>query len=66
MSTTREINYKGKHVKITAVKSGPHYVGTFEILVDPLVTGTGPDATDETAALDNAERAARERVDLMH
>ena len=47
-------------------KSGSRYVGTFEILVDPLITDTGPDATSEEAALDNAERTAKERVDQLH
>ncbi len=65
MATSREINYKGKHIKIVAAKSGAHYVGTFEILTDPVVSDRGPDATSEEAALDNAERVARETVDRL-
>jgi len=66
MATSREINYKSRHIKITAAKSGATYVGTFEIMADPVVTGRGADAQTEAAALDNAESAAKERVDLMH
>jgi hypothetical protein len=65
MSTSRDINYKGKHIRITAAKNGPKYVGSFEILVDPVITDTGPDSTTEEGALDNAERVARERVDKI-
>jgi hypothetical protein len=65
MATSRDIEYNGKKISLTAAKVGPHYIGTFEIHGDPIVTDRGADAMTEGAALDNAERAAKERVDLM-
>ena len=65
MALTRETDYKGKRIKLTSAKQGPHYVGTYEIAADPVIRGHGADATDEDAALDNAERAAKEQLDNL-
>ena len=65
MAASRTIEYKGKRISLTAAKVGAKYVGTYEIQGDPVVTDRGPDATGEEAALDNAERAAKDAVDLM-
>ena len=65
MATSREIEYNGKKISMTAAKVGPHYVGTFEIHGEPVVTDRGADAMTQEAALDNAEQAAKQRVDQM-
>ena len=65
MAMTRETNYKGKRIKLTANKQGAHYIGTYEIEADPVITGTGADSTAEDIALDNAERAAKDQLDQL-
>ena len=65
MAASRNIEYKGRRISLTAAKVGATYVGTYEIHGDSVVTDRGPDATGEEAALDNAERAAKEAVDLL-
>ncbi len=65
MAATRKIEYKGRQITITAAKVGARYVGTYEVHGDSIVTDRGPDATGEEGALDNAERAAKEAVDLL-
>ena len=65
MATTRTLEYRGRRITLTANKVGPAYVGTFEIHGEPVVTDRGADAQTEAGALDNAERAAKERVDLL-
>lgn len=64
MSTAREIEYRGKKVKITVAKSGGAYVGTFGIeATDPPVRGVGADSNREDGAFDSAERKAKETID---
>ena len=66
MSGTHEIEYKGKKIKITVAMVGKgKQVGTFIVAdTDPLIRGTGADANTAEEALHNAERKARELVDL--
>ena len=65
MSTTREIDYKGKKIKVTVANTGRGmYVGTFLVPdTDPLIRGEGGDANTEEVAFDNAARRAKEAVD---
>ena len=65
MATTRETNYKGRKIKVTAAKQGASYVGTYEIEGDPVITGRGADSSAEDIALDHAEAAAKEQLDRL-
>lgn len=65
MSSTQEIEYKGKKIKITvAMTSQGKQVGTFIVAdTDPLLRGTGADANSAEEALHLAERHAKELID---
>ena len=65
MAKTRETTYKDKVITLTAARQGPHYVGTYQIHAEPVITGSGADAADEDVALDNAESAAKQQIDLL-
>ena len=65
MATTRETEYKGKRITLTAARQGPRYVGTYQIHAEPVITGSGADGGDEEVALDNAESAAKQQLDLL-
>ena len=65
MSSTQNIDYYGKKVKITVSNTGQgKYVGTYVVEeTDPPMKGTGADATSEEGALENAKRSAAEALD---
>ena len=64
MAATREIDYKGKRIKITVVKTGSTFVGSYLIAgMDPPIHGTAADAGSEDGALTNAEHRAKEALD---
>ena len=64
MAAAREIDYKGKKIKITVAKSGSTFVGTYLIPgMDPPLHGTAADAGSEDGALTNAENTAKEALD---
>jgi hypothetical protein len=67
MSSTREIEYKGRKVKITvSMATGGKQVGTFIVAgTDPLVRGTGADSDNADTALRNAENKAKEMIDRL-
>lgn len=67
MSSTHEIEYKGKTIKITvAMVSGGQQLGTFIVPgTDPILRGTGADATSAEAALHSAEGKAKEMIDRL-
>lgn len=67
MSATHEIEYKGKTIKITvAMTSQGKQIGSFTIVgTDPLVRGSGADATSAEAALSGAEAKAKEMIDRL-
>jgi len=65
MSATHEIEYKGKTIKITvAMTSNGKQIGTYTVPgTDPLLQGTGADASSAEAALHSAEARAKELID---
>jgi hypothetical protein len=67
MSTTHELEYKGRKIKITVSStSAGHYVGTYGVAdTDPYMRGTGADSSSEEGALTNAQSAAIEAVDRL-
>ena len=67
MSSTQEIEYKGKTIKITvAMVTGGQHLGTFIVPgTDPLLRGTGADANSPEEALHSAEHKAKEMIDRL-
>lgn len=67
MSATHEIEYKGKTIKITvSMTSNGKQLGTYIVPgTDPLLRGTGADASSADAALHSAEARAKELIDRL-
>jgi hypothetical protein len=67
MSATHEIAYKGKTIKVTvSMTSNGKQIGTYTVPgTDPLLRGTGADASTADAALHSAEARARELIDRL-
>ena len=65
MSATHEIEYKGMTIKITvAMTSQGKQIGTYTVPgTDPLLRGTGADATSAEGALHSAENKDKEQID---
>ena len=65
MSSTHNIDYKGKQIKITVSNTGHgKYIGTYVITeTDPPMRGETADATSEEDALSVAERHAKAALD---
>ena len=67
MSATHEIEYNGKTIKITvSMTSNGKQIGTYTVPgTDPLLRGTGADASSAEAALHSAEARAKELIDRL-
>jgi hypothetical protein len=67
MSATHEIEYKGMRINITvAMTSQGKQVGTYTVPgTDPLLRGTGADASTAEGALHSAENKAKEQIDRL-
>ena len=65
MSSTHEIEYKGRAIRIVVAANGQgRHIGTFTVMgTDPLIQGSVADETSPEEALTTAERKVKELID---